>query len=182
MHVNASRLTLKGLARSKAVRFRDEIERMRAHTNLTPEWIFNRIKKLLLPGNYIACETCGMATTFEGITIDHKVPRTAHKHYHGNIHGVENLELVCPTCNSLKGQKSLSEYLAELEERNERIIQLRKTATKRDILAPLFPQVGLGTRIFGADNLSERLEDRGGPKVPKKRIHCARKSRRVRSA
>ena len=69
MQITTTRLTLKGLARSKALRFRDDIERMRGRTNLTPEWIYNRIKKLLLPGNYIACETCGMATTFEGITI-----------------------------------------------------------------------------------------------------------------
>jgi hypothetical protein len=181
MHVNA-RLTLKGLARSKAVRFRDEIERLRSHTNLTPEWLYNRIKKLLLPGNYIACETCGMATTFEGITIDHKIPRTAHQHYKGNIHGVENLELVCPTCNSLKAQKSLPEFLDFLNERNEQIIQLRKTAAKRDILAPLFPQVGLGTRIFGTDNLLERTENRGGPKPAKKHVHRSGKSKRIRGS
>ena len=180
MHVNAARLTLKGLARSKAIRFRDDVERLRGHTNLTPEWIYNRMKKLLLPGNYIACEACGMSTTWDGVTIDHKVPRTAHKHYKGNIHGVENLQLICPTCNSGKGQKLLHEYLKDLEDRNEQILQLRKTATKRDIIAPLFPQVGLGTRIFGGDNMAERLEDRGGPKSPRKRIHRARKRHRIR--
>lgn len=181
MHVNAARLTLKGLARSKAVRFRDEVERMRGHTNLTPEWIYNRMKKLLLPGNYIACEACGMSTTWEGVTIDHKVPRTAYKHYKGNIHGVENLQLICPTCNSGKGQKLQHEYLKDLEERNEQILQLRKSASKREIIAPLFPQVGLGSRIFGSDNLMERLETKGMPRTPRKRVRAHRRSRRIRT-
>jgi 5-methylcytosine-specific restriction endonuclease McrA len=178
MSLTVTRLTLKGLAKSKAIRFRDEIERMRARTNLTPEWLYNRIRKLLLPGNYIACETCGMATTFEGITIDHKIPRTAHKHYNGNIHGVENLELVCPTCNSLKGQKTLPEFLEFLDERNKQILQLRKTIGRKDILAPLFPRVGFGVQIFGPDNLLERLDDRGGPRVAKRSSVVTRKKKR----
>jgi len=174
MKVNSSRLTLKGLARSKAQRFIDEVQRMRGHTNLNPEWIYNRVKKLLLPGNYIACETCGMATTFEGITIDHKVPRAAHKHYEGNIHGVENLELICPTCNSLKGQKTLPDFLTFLRTRNEQIIQLRKSSERKDIVAPLFPSIGLGEQIFGPDISSNRI------KVNKKRPN--RKNRQPRTS
>ncbi len=131
---------------------------MRGLTNLNPEWIYNRIKRLLLPGNYIACETCGMATTFEGITIDHKVPRAAHKHYEGNIHGVENLELICPTCNSLQGQKTLPDFLEFLTHRNEQIIQLRKSAGRKDVVAPLFPTIGLGQQIFGPDTSSDRIK------------------------
>jgi len=169
MQLNTARLTLKGLARSKAQRFRDDVERMRGHTNLTPEWIYNRIKKLLLPGNYIACETCGMATTFEGITIDHKVPRAAHKHYGGNIHGVENLELVCPTCNSLKGQKTLPEFLRMLQQRNEQIHQLQKSTGRKDVVAPLFPTIGLGEHIFGPDLSCSRIKVYKEKRVRKRR-------------
>jgi 5-methylcytosine-specific restriction endonuclease McrA len=157
MPINITRLTLKGLSKSKAVRFRDDVERLKGHTNLTPEWIYNRIKKLLLPGNYVACETCGMSTTFEGITIDHKVPRTARDTYKGNIHGVENLQLVCPTCNSLKGQKTLPEFIDFLKERNERLLIMKKTAGNREILAPLFPNIGLGLSLFGPDGSIERV-------------------------
>lgn len=153
-----ARLTLRGLARSKAQRFRDEIERLRGHTNLTPEWLFNRVKRLLLPGNYIACETCGMATTFDGITIDHKVPRSSYLQYEGNIHAVENLELICSTCNSLKGQKTLPDFLDFLRQRNEYILQLRKSVGKtKDIVAPLFPSIGLGEQVFGPDTSIERF-------------------------
>lgn len=175
MQLNLARLTLKGLSKSKSQRFRDEIERMRGHTNLNPEWIYNRIKKLLLPGNYIACETCGIATTFEGVTIDHKVPRSAHKRYEGNVHGVENLELICSTCNSLKGQKTLYEFLEFLKHRNEQILQLRKTAGRKDVVAPLFPAIGLGEQIFGPDISCDRIKankkrNKKGPRPrPKKR-------------
>lgn len=158
MMIQNARLTLRGLSKSKAQRFRDEIERLRGTTNLTQEWLFNRIKRLLLPGNYIACETCGMATTFDGITIDHKVPRSSHLHYAGNIHAVENLELICSTCNSLKGQKTLPDFLEFLKERNEHILQLRKSASRsKDIVAPLLPHIGLGEQVFGRDTSIERL-------------------------
>jgi hypothetical protein len=109
--------------------------------------MFNRIKKLLAPGNYVYCETCGMLMTFEGITIDHKIPRASHKLYNGNIHNTENLELICPTCNSLKGQKTLSEFLKYLRERNAQIKGLIQTNAK-GIVAPLFPRIGLGQELF----------------------------------
>lgn len=142
-----NRLTLRGLTASKAQRFQDDVARIRKKTNLTADWLYQRIKKLLLPGNFIACETCGMATTFEGITIDHKVPRSYHKKYKGNIHDTDNLELVCNACNSLKGTKSLEDFIAFLFKRNEDILELQKHS--HDIVAPLYPNIGLGLKIFG---------------------------------
>jgi hypothetical protein len=148
-----NRLTLRGLAASKAQRFQDDVARVRKKTNLTADWLYYRIKKLLLPGNFIACETCGMATTFEGITIDHKVPRSYHKKYKGNIHDVVNLELVCNSCNSLKGTKSLEDFINFLFKRNEEITELQKHSN--DIVAPLYPNIGLGLKIFNKDTLQK---------------------------
>mgnify|MGYP001617563028 CR=1 FL=1 len=142
-----NRLTLRGLTAAKAQRFQDDVARIRKKTNLTADWLYYRIKKLLLPGNFIACETCGMATTFEGITIDHKVPRSYHKKYKGNIHDTANLQLVCSSCNSLKATKSLEDFIAFLFKRNEEITELQKHSN--DIIAPLYPNIGLGLKIFG---------------------------------
>lgn len=142
-----SRLTLHGLSISKATRFQDELVRIRKKTNITSEWIYHRLKKLLLPGNFIACETCGMATLFEGITIDHKIPRSYHKKYKGNIHDTHNLEFVCSSCNSMKGVKTLEEFLEFLFKRNDEIVTLQKHST--EIVAPLYPNIGLGLKIFG---------------------------------
>lgn len=144
---NTNRLTLMGLCISKANRFKDDVTRARKHTNITPQWLYNRIKKLLIPGNYVSCETCGMAQTFEALTIDHKVPRSNHSEYNGNIHNTENLELICPSCNSMKGQKTLSEFLKFLEDRNTEIMKLVK-AGKGGIVAPMFPRVGIGKKLF----------------------------------
>jgi 5-methylcytosine-specific restriction endonuclease McrA len=139
-----------GLCESKVQRFKDDLIRERKHSNITPQWLYNRIKKLLAPGNYVHCETCGMLMTFEGITIDHKVPRSDHVNYNGNIHNTENLELICPTCNSLKGQKTLSEFLAYLQDRNNQTSFLIQHGTK-GIIAPMFPNIGMGIRLFGKD-------------------------------
>jgi len=85
--------------------------------------------------------------TFEGITIDHKIPRSSHNSYNGNIHSTDNIELICPTCNSLKGQKTLSEFLKYLRERNAQIKSLIQSNAK-GIIAPIFPCIGKGQEIF----------------------------------
>lgn len=149
------RWTLKGICQLKTQRFRDEIFKMHKKTNLTWEWMYARLKKLLLPGNFIACETCGMATTFEGITIDHKIPRSLHKSYRGNVHNIDNLEFICNSCNSLKGQRTLPEFLEWLAKRNQELLKFSQHSN--EIVAPLFPNVGLGQKIFGQDKSHKKL-------------------------
>jgi 5-methylcytosine-specific restriction endonuclease McrA len=160
------RLTLVGLCKSKVQRFTDDLQRERQKTNLTPQWMYNRIVKLMMPGNYVSCETCGMAMTFEGITIDHKFPRSKSEEYKGSIHNTENLELICPTCNSMKGQKSLDEFIKYLEERNSETKQLLKQGDKV-ILAPLFPHPGLGREIFHKKNKKPKQGPRKNPQIIK---------------
>ena len=165
------RLTLRGLVVSKVQRFQDDILRYRLTSNLTPEWLYNRIKRLMIPGNYVSCETCGMAMTFEGITLDHKVPRSLHKNYKGNVHNTDNLELICPTCNSMKGQRTLDEFLEELKTKNECILQLsHKHLRKEEIISPLYPKIGLGLELFG-DRSAKNYGRPASTKFRKQRIH-----------
>lgn len=155
-----NRLTLKGLCEAKAQRFLEDVKRNGKHTDLTPQWIYERIKKLLIPGNYALCETCGIAVTFEGITIDHKVAKSDFRKYNGNVHNVENLHLICPSCNSMKGQKGLDEFLKFLEDRNKQILQLIHSHP-HEIIAPLFPTVGLGKQVFAkSQNASHKQNKR----------------------
>ena len=161
MKIDKSRLTLSGLAKHKAQKFIDEVEKAHGSTNLNLQWLIKRVKKLLLPGNFIACETCGMANTFDGITIDHKIPRTAWKNYKGNIHEVDNLQLVCATCNSLKGQKTLPEFLQTLNMKNDEILTMRKSPSARKLfIAPLYPNIGLGLTLFGPDRSVKKLKNK----------------------
>ena len=158
---NGFRLQLKSLVANKIKRFPDDISKTWRSSNITEEWLYNRLKKLLLPGNYIACETCGMSMNFDSITLDHKVPRSMHKQYLGNIHDVDNLNIICPACNSLKGQRTLQEFLEILKQRNESIIELHKQYRNNNnppIIAPLYPDVGIGCKLFGADHSYKKLK------------------------
>ena len=158
---NGFRLQLHMLAVNKIKRFTDDISKRRGRSNITEEWLYNRLKKLLLPGNYIACETCGMWMNFDSITVDHKIPRSMHKQYLGNIHDVDNLNIICPACNSLKGQRTLQEFLEILKQRNDAIIDLRKqyrNSQNPPIIAPLYPDVGIGLRLFGPDQSRKKLK------------------------
>ena len=158
---NGFRLQLKSLVANKIKRFSDDISKRRGRSNITEEWLFNRLKKLLLPGDFIACETCGMPMNWDALTIDHKVPRSLHKQYHGNIHDTDNLNIICPACNSLKGQRTLQEFLDILKRRNEEIIELRKQYKNNPqppIIAPLYIDIGLGLKIFGPDKSYKHLK------------------------
>lgn len=151
---STNRLTLKGLCDAKAQRFIEDVKRKGKNTDLTPQWIYERMRKLLIPGNYALCETCGIAVTFEGITIDHKVAKADFRKYNGNVHNVENLHLICPSCNSMKGQKGLEEFLKFLEDRNAQIRKLIQSHP-HEIIAPLFPEVGLGQKLFATKRASK---------------------------
>jgi len=102
-----------------------------------------------------------MPMSWDAITIDHKVPRSLHKYYNGNIHNVDNLNIICPSCNSLKGQRTLPEFLEILKQRNAEIIKLSepyKNQAQPPIIAPLYPSIGYGLLKFGPDKSCKRLK------------------------
>lgn len=158
-----------GLCESKAQRFLDEVKRHGKTTDFTALWMFNRLRRLVLPGNYIACETCGMPTTYEGITIDHKIPHTFHANYAGNVHNVINIQLVCCSCNSMKGQKTLKEFLEQLYGINQSILELRTKQPNgaNEFIAPLFPAIGIGLQRFGEDQSGKLYSPPGNHRKPK---------------
>lgn len=49
---------------------------------------------------------------FRNFTIDHEIPRA-----HGGTDAIENLWLLCGTCNSMKGTKSKEEAIVIARER-----------------------------------------------------------------
>jgi 5-methylcytosine-specific restriction endonuclease McrA len=158
---NGFRFSLKTLVKNKIKRFSDDIAKRNGHSNITEEWLYTRLKRLLLPGNFIACETCGMPMNWDALTIDHKVPRSFYKQYTGNIHNTDNLNIICPSCNSLKGLRTLPEFLTVLRFRQDEIIrlaQLHKNNPQPPIMAPLYPDIGLGQKLFGVDKSSKRLK------------------------
>ncbi len=162
--MTTNRLLLKELVKNKVKRFRDDISKRRGKTNLTEEWLYNRIKKLLLPGGFVACEACGMPMTWDSITIDHKIPRSLHKMYDGSVHNVDNLQILDSGCNTLKGQKTLKEFLEVLHKHNEEILKLAhqyKNNPNPPVTAPLYPDIGLGQKVFGPDKSHKRLKERG---------------------
>jgi 5-methylcytosine-specific restriction endonuclease McrA len=162
--MSTSRLQLKELVRTKVKRFKDDISKRRGKTNITEEWLYNRIKNLLLPGGFVACEACGMPMTWDSITIDHKIPRSHYRNYNGNVHNVDNLHLVDSGCNSLKGQKTLQEFLQQLHKHNTEINKLAehyKNNPNPPVLAPLYPDIGLGQKIFGPDKSYKKVKKEG---------------------
>ncbi|MCY3908382.1 MAG: DNA methyltransferase [Anaerolineaceae bacterium] len=55
------------------------------------------------------CAGCGHAFPFRNFTIDHIVPRAR-----GGPDHLDNLQLLCNACNSMKGTRSQAEFRAEL--------------------------------------------------------------------
>jgi len=158
---NGFRLQLKQLVTNKVKRFKDDIAKRSGTSDITDSWLYERLKGLLQSSGYIACETCGIAMTWDAITIDHKIPRSFNKIYRGNIHSIDNLNIVCPACNSLKGQRTLQEFIQILMARNAEILSLReqyKSSTQPPIIAPLYPDIGLGQKIFGPDRSYKKVK------------------------
>lgn len=157
---NGFRLDLRSLCLNKVKRFKDDIAKRGGISDIDEGWLFDRAKRLLQSNGFVACETCGVPMTWDAITLDHKVPRSFSKIYKGNIHAVDNLNIVCPACNSLKGQRTLSEFLDVLRDRQTEIERLREAHRKDPqppIIAPLYPAIGLGLAIFGPDKSSKKL-------------------------
>ena len=58
------------------------------------------------------CAGCKILFPFRNFTIDHVVPRAR-----GGTDHVDNLQLLCNACNSLKGTRTQAEFLAALQSR-----------------------------------------------------------------
>jgi len=156
------KFTLKSVCNSKVQNFTHEVQRKYdSTTNLNFQWLYKRFKKLLdHKTGLIICETCGIYVTFDGITIDHKIPKSLYFLYSGNIHNTENLQLICLACNSLKGQKPLREFLEELSQKNATIEIIRKNNKTRDVVAPRYPNIGIGYRLFGDKSEAKFVSER----------------------
>ena len=55
------------------------------------------------------CIGCKIMFPFKNMTIDHIVPQSK-----GGSDHIDNLQLLCNACNSMKGSKSQEEFLAAL--------------------------------------------------------------------
>ena len=58
------------------------------------------------------CAGCKHHFPFHGLTIDHIVPQS-----HGGTDDDSNIQLLCASCNSTKGNRSMGHLKAKLEER-----------------------------------------------------------------
>ena len=138
-----NRLTLRGLCASKAQRFRDEVARRHEVTNIDGDWLYRRVKRLLTEDGFVQCEACGMKCI--DWSLDHRIPKKNHKGF-PKVHDRNNIQILCYVCNSLKGDKSNTEYLELLKKRNLELISLGHTCKEK--ILPLYPHVGLGQDLF----------------------------------
>ena len=58
------------------------------------------------------CVGCEVLFPFRNFTVDHVVPKAR-----GGTDHIENLQLLCNACNSVKGTKTQAEFLAALRSR-----------------------------------------------------------------
>ena len=58
------------------------------------------------------CAGCRVAFPFRNMTIDHIVPQSK-----GGTDHIDNLQLLCGACNSLKGNRDQARFLADLKAR-----------------------------------------------------------------
>ena len=60
------------------------------------------------------CEGCRIVFPFPNLTVDHKTPRKQ-----GGLDNLDNLQLLCGACNSIKGTGTMAELRARLERRDK---------------------------------------------------------------
>lgn len=97
--------TWHAICKNKVRRFR----KVAARTNITADWLYNELKKLLTKDNYFKCPACASLHTRD-FSLDHIIPRSYSSKYYG-IDNKNNLMIVCSSCNSFKNSKTAQEFI-----------------------------------------------------------------------
>ena len=108
----AARLVLKRLRDDRGPLFDDVTHREDAprRTDLGDVPIYRTHKHTLYGRQEGVCAGCQMMFPFRNMTIDHIVPRTK-----GGSDHIDNLQLLCGACNSMKGTETQEYLIARLK-------------------------------------------------------------------
>ena len=94
---------------SLGVIYRDDIPR---RTDIDKPPPYRTQKQTLFGMQEGVCAGCKISFPFRNFTVDHVVPRAK-----GGTDHMDNLQLLCNACNSLKGTRTQAEFLAALRSR-----------------------------------------------------------------
>ena len=94
---------------SLGVIYRDDIPR---RTDIDRPPPYRTQKQTLFGIQEGICAGCKISFPFRNFTVDHVVPRAR-----GGTDHMDNLQLLCNACNSLKGTRTQAEFLAALQSR-----------------------------------------------------------------
>ena len=113
----AARLVLKRLRDDRGPLFDDVIHRedVPRRTDLGDLPNYRTHKHMLYGRQEGVCNGCGILFPFRNLTIDHVIPRTK-----GGSDHLDNLQLLCGACNSMKGTDSQEQLIARLTEQGIR--------------------------------------------------------------
>ena len=98
-----------GLFHSRLVTARTDIPR---RTDIDAPIPYRKQKHVLFGRQEGKCTGCKIAFLYPNLTIDHVVPRSR-----GGTDHLENLQLLCGACNSIKGDREMAYLMARLKER-----------------------------------------------------------------
>ena len=98
-----------GLFHSRLVTARTDIPR---RTDIEAPIPYRKQKHVLFGRQEGKCAGCKILFPFPNLTIDHVVPRAR-----GGTDHLENLQLLCGACNSIKGDREMAYLIARLKER-----------------------------------------------------------------
>ena len=97
------------LFHSRLVTARTDIPR---RTDIEAPIPYRKQKHVLFGAQEGKCNGCRIAFLFPNLTIDHVIPKSR-----GGTDHVENLQLLCGACNSIKGDREMAYLMARLKER-----------------------------------------------------------------
>ena len=97
------------LFHSSLVTARTDIPR---RTDIAAPIPYRKQKHVLFGRQEGQCAGCKILFPFPNLTIDHVVPRSK-----GGTDHLENLQLLCAACNSIKGPRDMAYLMARLGER-----------------------------------------------------------------
>ena len=98
-----------GLFHSRLVTARTDIPR---RTDIDAPIPYRKQKHVLFGEQEGKCAGCKILFPFPNLTIDHVVPKSR-----GGTDHLENLQLLCGACNSIKGDREMAYLMARLKER-----------------------------------------------------------------